>query len=72
MSKVSTPQTDDLYDLFPLQHYSSSSRSARQGRQIPDLYDLAHAAAWESYRSRTFPGLDLYYTDPAQHTITAR
>ena len=41
------PRSDDLYDLFPLQHYSScyrSSRSARQGRYIPDVYDLPHVA----------------------------
>ena len=47
---LKTPWTDDLYDVFPLQQYSSWSRSARQGRQMPDLYDLydlAHVAGWE-------------------------
>ena len=76
-----TPRTDyDLYDLFPVQQYSSS-RSARQGRYIPDvvrIYDLAHVDGWEAYATCTiycighvsWVGSELY-TDPAQHLTTA-
>ena len=52
-----------------------------QGRCIPelhdlyDLYDLAHVAGWEPYSlhdlQAMFPGLDLYYTCPAQHPMAA-
>ena len=46
------------------------------------LYDLQyctvlpHVARWQPYnlhdlQQDRYPGLDLYYTDPAQHVITA-
>ena len=39
-----------------------------------DLYDLAHVAGLEPLTCMIkdkFSGLDLYYTDPAQHLIAA-
>ena len=53
---------------------ASLSRSARQGRYIPDLCDVAHADAWGRIicmKWHMLPGLDLYYTDPAQPLLTA-
>ena len=71
--------------IYP--RYSSWSRSLRVDRYIPDLhdlydlydlyglYDLAHVVGWEQHilhdLQHIVPGLDLYYTDPAQHLITA-
>ena len=46
-----------------------------QGRGcIPDLYDLAHVAAWELYNLHDLGNVscvDLYGTDPAQDITTA-
>ena len=53
------PDLHDLYDLYDLY----------------GLYDLAHVVGWEQHilydLQHIVPGLDLYYTDPAQHLITA-
>ena len=41
---------------------------------ISDWRDLAHVFGWTPYNLHALghvSGLDLYYTDPAQHLITA-
>ena len=76
-SKLLKHETDDLCDIFSLQHYSSS-RSARQGRYIPDLYHLAHAAGWEPYNLHDLGQVSWVgsvldrscNTDPAHHILS--
>ena len=53
--------------------YSLLMIKISQSRSVPDLYlyNLAHAGGWEPCSMHdlllhTFPGLDLYYADPAQ------
>ena len=45
-----------------------------QTLHISDWRDLAHVFGWTPYNLHALghvSGLDLYYTDPAQHLITA-
>ena len=47
-----------------------------QGKFTSGLYALAHVAGWKPYNrhylwQNMFPRIDMYYSDPAYHLITA-
>ena len=56
-------------------HYSSSSRSFKQDLHSRSRMYLAHVVWWDPTNlqdlARVSPGLDMYYTDPAQSLTTA-
>ena len=68
--KNRTPRTDDRFPLHGIIDLLGRTDV------FPILHDLDHVSGWEPYdlydlRYHMFPGLDLYYSDPAEPLTAA-